>query len=459
MTSLWLTLALAGCGESGGPGSARSSRAHGIVLIVLDTLRADALSAYGNPRPTTPTLDALAQRGVLFEQTVSHSPWTLPGFVGLLSGQFPSPRNFANGRLRVSMVEPIRAAGYATAAFTESGYVSKHFGMDRGFELFDERIANIRVPGAGDPKHRGGIERTFGAAIEWLRAHGEQPFFVLIHTYEPHLPYRRTDFAEALPSGALGKQYTVADAKAVRAGTLAAGETERDYVRALYEGGALASDRQVARLLQVLGESDLGLLDRTLIVVTSDHGEDLGARDPMDLGRHQHHLYDELLLVPLIISAPGRIWPTDRVKTQVRLVDVMPTVLDLAGVAQPSDADGRSLVPLMQGIGEAPRRAWVTLRGDSDQTVALRVNGRKLISHISSDAGEARRDEFYDLRTDPSERADLTGQGLESETRLKTLLDTHIGAMGGAGPAPGSAPCDADPALCEQLEALGYANP
>lgn len=455
---LSLVLSLAGCGESSSPGPGRAAnRPHGIVLIVLDTLRADALSAYGNPRPTTPTLDALARRGVLFEQVVSHAPWTLPGFVGLLSGQYPSARSFSDGRLRVSMVEQLRESGFATAGFTESGYVSGHFGMDLGFEHFEERIAKIQVPGADETELRGGIQHTFDSAIEWLRANSERPFFAMIHSYETHIPYRRTHFAKSLSSGALGDVYAVSDARAVRSGEVVAGDTERAYVRALYDGGARAADLQVARLLEALEE--LSLTQRTIVIVTSDHGEDLGGRDPRDLGRHQHHLYDELLLVPLIIAAPQRIWPADRVKPQVRLIDVMPTVLELAGIPQESEADGRSLATLMRGEGEAPRQAWATLRDEPEQLVAVRVNGRKLISHHPADPTQGVRTELYDLRTDPLERANLSGQGNEAEQDMKALIEARIGSPGLDGPAAGRAPCDADPDLCAQLEALGYAEP
>jgi arylsulfatase A-like enzyme len=448
-------LSLVGCGEPGGPGSA-ARRPHGIVLIVLDTLRADALSSYGNPRDTTPALDALASRGVLFEQAVSHSSWTLPGFVGLLSGSYPSARTFTGGLLRESMVERLRGAGFATAAFTESGYVSSHFGMDRGFDHFEERLAKIRVPGTDDAKLRGGIKHTMGSAITWLRENSEQPFFLLVHSYEPHIPYRRTHYAKDLPSGTLDETYDVPDAKAVRAGETSAGDTERAYVRALYDGGARFADRQVARLLETLDE--LALTQRTVVIVTSDHGEDLGDRDPRDLGRHQHHLYDELLLVPLIVVAPQRMWALDRVKPQVRLVDVMPTVLALAGLPEQAGADGRSLLPLMRGEGEAPRQAWATLREGDSQLVALRVNGGKLISSRPLESDGSVRDELYDLRLDPIERTDLAGQGREAETAMRALIDRHVGERELEEP-DAAAPCEADPALCAQLEALGYVDP
>jgi arylsulfatase A-like enzyme len=455
LVSLATLLTLPGCGESGEPGPS-AGRPHGIVLIVLDTLRADALSAYGNPRDTTPAIDGLAKRGVLFEQAVSHSSWTLPGFVGLLSGSYPSTQTFSDGLLRESMVEGIRAAGFATAAFTESGYVSRHFGMDRGFDHFEERLAKIRVPGTEDAKLRGGIKHTVGSAITWLRDNSERPFFLLVHSYEPHIPYKRTHYAKGLPSGTLDETYGVPSARAVRAGETVVGDTERAYVRALYDGGARFADRQVARLLEVLDE--LALTDRTVVVVTSDHGEDLGDRDPRDLGRHQHHLYDELLLVPLIVVAPQRIWPTDRVKPQVRLVDVMPTVLALAGLPEPEGTDGRSLLPLMQGAGEAPRRAYATLREGSSQLVALRVNGRKLISKRPLEPEGRVHDELYDLRLDPLERTDLAGESRDTEVRMRALIDRHIGERELAEP-DAAAPCEADPALCAQLEALGYVDP
>jgi hypothetical protein len=194
---LALLLPSAGCG--------RNERPRGIVLVVIDTLRADHLSAYGNPRPVSPHIDALARNGVLFEDAFTHAPWTLPAFVGLLSGSYPSRRVF-DRRLEVSEVEALRDAGFATAAFTEGGFVSSYFGIDRGFQTFEAREAAVHLQGADvaeRPGAPGGIEHTFAAAGAWLRAHSGRRFFLMVHTYEVHVPYLQTDLAQGLPRGTL----------------------------------------------------------------------------------------------------------------------------------------------------------------------------------------------------------------------------------------------------------------
>mgnify|MGYP001380006645 CR=1 FL=1 len=243
-----LALGLAGC-------SRPAPRPHGIVLVVLDTLRADRLSAYGHVRETSPRLHRLAAEGVLFEQAITHSPWTLPAFIGLLSGRYPG-EDVYDGRLRVSLVETLRDAGYRTAAFTEGGYVSAYFGIDLGFERFLAEEGDVRLltgaglqPGAG----AGGVEHTFDTAIAWLDAHAGEPFFLLVHTYEPHTPYLRREFAEGLPRGALPEDvYSIETAGKVGSGEVPAGPEEIEYVRALYDGGIAAADRELGRLLDRL---------------------------------------------------------------------------------------------------------------------------------------------------------------------------------------------------------------
>jgi arylsulfatase A-like enzyme len=428
----------------------------GVVLIVLDTLRADGLSAYGNPRPTSPAIDRLAQEGVLFEQVVSHAAWTLPGFIGLLTGRYPSEAVFGEGRLRASLVEPLRRAGFVTAAFTEGAYVSEHFGMDRGFEDFWEHPSKVRVPAAGGrDAEPGGVERTFAAAIAWLERNADARFFLMVHTYEPHIPYRRRDFAEGLPPGRLpGPTYEVGYAGAIRQGELRVGRTEREYVRALYDGGVLASDAQVGRLLAALER--LGVAERTVVALTSDHGEDLGGRNPRHLGLHQHQVYDDLLRVPLIVRDPRRDWPVRRVSAQVRLVDVMPTLLELAGLDAPEALDGRSLVPLMEGRRDPQRLAFAELRTKGGHVAAVRTERRKLIENLPPRPRRVPQFEFYDLENDPGEHVNLA---TDSNARMRELAESLRGqreAIEAAGGVDLDVNDDVDEETRRQLEALGY---
>ena len=213
MLLLLLTL---GC-----PGAAQEAP-HGLLLVVLDTLRADGLSVYGNRRATSPGLDRLAERGVVFEQAVSHAPWTLPAFVGLLSGSYPSPRVFAEKRLQVALVEALRDAGYATAAFTEGGFASSLFGFGRGFDTYWEQEGKVALAKAGEvlePQHQGGVAKTVDAALSWLRQNGGRRFFLMLHTYEIHYPYTYDGYAQTLSPGRLGPAYEPNELDAVKRGS------------------------------------------------------------------------------------------------------------------------------------------------------------------------------------------------------------------------------------------------
>ncbi len=448
-------LALVACGRSQAP----PAPPRAVVLVVLDTLRADGLSVYGNPRPSSPHLDALAEEGVLFEQATSHASWTLPGFVGLLSGRYPSKQTFRGARLQHSLLEPLRSAGFATAAFTEGAYVSARFGMDRGFDHFWERPGETRLvtdEEVPESAVAGGVEATFDAAIAWLETNQERPFFLMVHTYEVHLPYRRGRWAGSLPRGVLGESYEVTDAQAVREGRVDAGPVERAYVRALYDGGVHAADAAVGRLLAALDAA--GLADDSVVAVTSDHGEDLGDRNPRHLGVHQHHLHDELLRVPLIIRDRRTEWPVRRVGTQVRLVDVMPTLLDLAGVEVPSELEGRSLAPLMRGEEAAGRPAYAELRSQGRSLIALRTDTHKVIVEEAGGPVPEVDVSLYDLDHDPDERFDLAAVEAAEARRMLALLRAQRSSLARSGVADLDVGRDADPALRDQLRALGYVS-
>lgn len=425
---------------------------------MLDTLRADGLSAYGNPRATSPAIDALAARGVLFENAMSHAPWTLPSFVGLLSGRYPSQAVFAQGSLQNSLLDVLRSAGWSTAAFTEGGYVSRHFGMDRGFEVFQEEEGKTRL--VLDPRPTqgtGSIEHTFDGAIDWLREPHAKPFFLMVHTYEIHFPYRNREYAQSLPHGRLGATYEEKQRLAIRKGALAVGEEERTYVRALYDGGVHSADTQVRRLLDALEET--GLAADTVVVVTADHGEDLGGRDPKALGEHGHQLYDELLRVPLIVYHPRAEWPAGRIGAQTRLVDVMPTLLEFAGLPAPPGLAGASLVPLLRGREKDTRLAYSELRRspwNEYARTAIRDGRHKLIANLSPRPVGWPEIEFYDLSRDPGERENLVGIRHEALDALTVRLKDERDALRSEGGIEIPEEEDLPPELRERLEALGY---
>ncbi len=406
-----------------GLGCARREPVRNVVLILLDTVRVDRLSCYGNPEKTSPTLDALAEQGVRFETVVSNAPWTLPAMVGLFAGDFPTGEVYGD-ELRRSLVERIHDEGILTAAFVEGGFLSADFGFALGFDEFrNGALGYFQIGGKPKGAHSVAIDETFGAAEAWLREHHDERFFLVIHTYEPHTPYERRDFTAGLDSGAIGDTFEIGDSALVRKGRLPFGDVERRYVRALYDGGLLESDRHVARLLATLQE--LGIRDQTAMVVTSDHGEDIGGRKPEWPGVHGHNLYDELLLVPLIIQDPTRHYPVQQVTAQVRTVDTFPTILDLLGVPSPPGGHGRSLLPLMEGRETDDRFAWSHAPRAPyfgfDERYAIRTGGHKLILSPLAH-GNTAKVELYDLRSDPAERANLAARDRDERDDLLSRL-------------------------------------
>jgi arylsulfatase A-like enzyme len=433
----------------------------GVVLLVLDTMRADRLSIAGHERQTTPALDALARRGAWFEQAVTGAPWTLPAMIGLVTGRNPTAELYDEGGLRRSAVETLREAGIRTASFNEGGFVSAHFGFDRGFDEHVEYVTKVRLADTGtiddvraSRASAHGVAQTFRAAGDWLAEHGRDGrFFLLVHTYEPHTPYTTRLYARSLRSGRIGRTLDQNDSNHIHAGEWELLPHELAYVEALYDGGVSTTDRHAGRLLGRL--RSLGLADRVAVIATADHGEDLGGRDPRHVADHGHSLYDELLRVPLVVHDPRRPAGGRRVASQVRLVDVMPTVLDLLGLPPLPDADGRSLVPLLRDEEDGDRVAFSRVTRKGPDRVSVRRDGFKLIREVGPEG--LGRAELYDLAADPGERHDLAAEQPERVAALDVDLRAYVEELRAEGPLDfGLVRDDMPDALREQLRALGY---
>ncbi len=415
----------------------------GVVLVVLDTLRADRLGCYGYARrPTSPRLDELARESVVFENAISHAPWTIASVASILSG-FPDTRAF-DGELRRSLVEELTAAGVRTAAFTEGGYFTASFGFDRGFAEFHEEHYLFG----------GTIERTVDAALAWLAELEEEPFFLVVHSYEAHMPYRRATFTAGLEPARFGEQFTEEAHEAVSSGALVLTPAELEWLEALYDGGVQACDREVGRLLD--GMVGLGLRRETVVVVTSDHGEELAeGRFPRCAGDHGHALNEELVHVPLIVADPRR--SPRRVAAQVRSMDVLPTVLDLLGVSAPRDVEGRSLAPFLEGRTEARER--IARGGSTEQgpdREFVRLAGLKLVRRLEAPEPGSPFEhvpelELFDLAADPHERHDLARDRPDVVRELLEVLESS-----GPGRTIDPDGLTVPPELAEQLRALGY---
>ena len=405
-------------------------RARHLVIVTIDTLRADRVGVYGYPGAGTPHLDALARDGVMAAHASSHVPLTRPSHVTIFTGRLPSETGIRDNISPAVVPEVpllaavLKKAGFATGAFVSSIVLDSSSGLDRGFDAYDDAIAG---PGGGaeflNTLQRRGDETTT-AAIAWLdkTAHGSPQgrVFLWLHLYDPHDPYEPP---EPWASRFAGR---------------------------LYDGEVAFADEQLGRLDAALAR--LGLKDDTALLVTSDHGEGLG-----DHGEtlHGFFVYETTLHVPFLARGPG-IRPGARVTGTVGLVDVVPTAIDLLGLTPPaSGLSGRSLATELRGEGaraEAPvyAESLVPLLhfGWSDLRV-LRDGRYKYI--------QAPRPELYDLALDPGETTNLAPaqapRAAAMRAGLGKFLDAERAAL--AARAGGAAPAVA-PDLLEKLGALGY---
>jgi arylsulfatase A-like enzyme/Tfp pilus assembly protein PilF len=415
--ALFLLLA-AGCGR---PAPARSPTARpNVLLVTIDTLRADRVGCYGHAAAATPALDGLAARGVRFATAVAHVPLTGPSHASILTGLGPLGHGFRENAGFVlpasvrSGVEDFREAGYRTAAFVSAFPLDRRFGFDRGFETYDDHL-----PKGNDPRRTPYVERfadaTTDAVLRWLAAPAAgppgRPFFLWVHYYDPHAPYE--------PPAALAGRFPGAP----------------------YDGEVAFADQQLGRLLRALEER--GLLAATIVLAMSDHGEGLG-----DHGEATHGLfvYDSTLKVPFLVAGPGvaaaRVAPA-----VARGVDVLPTLLDLAGLPRRPAIEGRSLRPAIEGreMSDAPAYAeslysqrefgWAPL-------FAWRTATHKMI--------EAPRPELYDIAQDPGE---TVNRAAKESARLAEMRQKLDAARSQEAPA---AAAEVDPEAAERLGALGY---
>ncbi len=406
-----------------------------ILLVSIDTLRADRMSLYGANRPTTPRLDAwAARRAVTFEKAIAAAPWTLPSHTSLFSGLDAHRHGVVYSEpvpLGIPLLaEMLRESGYLTAAITGAGYLDPRYGLHRGFDRY--RYWG-RAPG-GPNEIRDGADR----AIAFLKEARDFPFFLFFHTYEVHPPLRAREPWFSHWSRLPGDRYVVpesAEGPAGRDGNFRfALHPPRDpelreplptelsaLPYDLYDSGVASADDHVGRILDQLAAS--GLEDGTIVVVTSDHGESLGEHGLAGHG----FLYDDNLWVPLVVALPSAAGAGSRVAAQVRLVDVMPTLLEAAGQMLPAELDGRALQPLLAGATEVPARDALAYSGSIG--LAIRKSGRaKYLFWDGIAPDRADRDRYFQLERDPGELVDeLPGIGdrapLELEG-LRTLADS-----------------------------------
>ena len=390
-----------------------------MVLVTIDTLRADRVGVYGGDSAVTPNLDRLARRGVTFVDATAHAPLTAPSHGSILTGQYPTRHGLRdNGGFTLSpgsrtLAERLRAQGYHTAAFVASYVLNRSTGLDRGFETYNDRF-DTAAPHLSLPSVQRRGPEVARDVVTWL-ATAPHPFFLWVHVYDPHAPY---DPPPAFAARVRGKPY---------------------------EGEIATSDWAIGEVLHSVERKS----SNTLVIVTADHGESLGEHGESE---HGIFLYDATLRVPLIMA--GTAVPSGRqVSQQVRHVDILPTILDWVRIPPPSDVDGVSLKPLIDGrspTAAAPPSYSESLFGRlhfgwSDLR-AVRDGEWKYI--------EAPVPELYNMRTDPSELANVIGNTHGTASKLSKSLAQLTGPSSNAKEPTASV----DAATAERLKSLGYVS-
>jgi arylsulfatase A-like enzyme len=436
-----------------------------VLFIAIDTLRSDRPGCYGNSRGLTPHIDALAREGARFERCFAHAPWTLPAFASILTSLYPEQHGAGGGlqfhgaqgaatdfrglaRGVPTMPESFRDAGYATMAVVNVDFLSPPFGLTRGFEHCDVRFSE-------NNEDMRDARATTDAALGWLAKHEDKAFFLFVHYFDPHAEYRppqpfRRKFAAAPDRESDGFVFGTREQVAkLRLHLLPLVADDVQRAAQLYDGEVAYVDDEIGRLLAQIAKS--GLDERTLVVLTADHGEEF-----LDHGgwEHGHTLYDELLHVPLIVRQKGRIAP--RVAPDlVAHVDVAPTVCSLCAVAAPSAAAGHDLSPLLLRGEPAPRSTALAFGNFWGAPLrALRDDEYKLIvKPAEREHGEAR--ELYRWRDDPRETRDLAASMPDVVARLSAELaraEQDLAAHGfGDGPRVALTA-----AQVQRLKGLGY---
>jgi len=394
-----------------------------ILLITLDTTRADHLGCYGFAQAKTPCLDDLAREGMRFVRVYCQAPMTLPSHVSILSGLYPVAHGVRNNGHALpagirSLAEILKGRGYATAAFVSSFSVDSRFGLDPGFDVYDDTFQSQATLKSTNAERR--AEGTFDRFSRWLENNWSNQFFAWVHYYDPHLPY------DPPPP------------------------YREEFSGRLYDGEIAYMDNYVGAILDRLRAK--GILEKTIIIAAGDHGEGLG--DKVETG-HGIFLYEEELRVPLIFHN-RRIFPRPRVsESQVRLVDVAPTILELIGLKdEVGGMQGQSLVPRLKGKAGKDLDSLIETFYPRES-----FGWSELVGVVSGPWKfiQAPRPELYDLKADPLENKNLYGVETDKAAALKTKLENELLRLGSGGKASGE-PAGTRAEDLEKLRSLGYVN-
>ncbi len=362
-----------------------SSKDWNVLLITLDTTRADRIGCYGYGKATTPNMDRLSQEGVKFENAYCQVPLTLPSHCTILTGTYPlyhGVRNNGNYKLSEkveTLAEVLRAKGWRTSAFIASFSLDSRFGLDQGFEVYDDDMGEERIKTFLSERR---AEKVYEGFSKWYRSKGEGKWFSWVHFYDPHLPYDPP-------------------------------EPWRSEIEDRYDGEIAYMDEYVGKLVEeIKGEED-----RTLIVIVGDHGESLGEHGEI---QHGFFLYEPVLKVPFIMVKKGDLPKGRSVKAKVRLIDIMPTILSLLNIPSKERFDGIDLKPYIYKRKNNDLASYIETLYPEES-----MNWSRLMGIIKEDWKliVAPEPELYHLSFDPEEKVNLYNSKIEKRKELHAILD------------------------------------
>lgn len=410
-----------------------------VVLISIDTLRPDHLGCYGYEVPTSPSLDQFCKESVIFDQAVAQAPSTLHSHASIFSSLLPHHHGASwGGKTRlpeeaVTITEILQSAGYATAGFAGGGQMDGVFGLGQGFDVYEQ---------PGQEHFLGTVRR----GIDWLDETPARPFFLFLHSYEVHHPYtpspEHLDLVGGEYAGRLPGEISIDFLRQVNSEETVIEPQDLAHIISTYDAEIRSVDDGFSYLLAALKERDL--YDETLIVFTSDHGEEFGEHGIV--GWHSHTLYDELLMVPLIVRLPGAAHAGVVVEGQVRSLDIAPTIAASVGLPVPDDFDGIDLTGM---VARGEQQSLVAIgrmdRPRGVERTAIRTPRWKMLLP---------RRYLYDLSKDPAEQWDAAMSQRDKVQELERSLD-EILARREQLQTEQVVPSDA---TLDELRALGYIN-
>jgi arylsulfatase A-like enzyme len=440
---VFVPLLTTGCGAAHRPPN--------VVLISIDSLRADHLGVYGYGRDTSPHLDALAKRSVVFDHAFSTTTWTLPSHASLLSGLYPNAHGVTRRNLRIPEAVPLlpellATRGYRSAAVVSTMFLHRRYGFDQGWVDYRDDIV-----GPDRAMHSLiSSPLVHERALQLLDELGGGPFLLFAHYFDVHYDYIppspwNTRFDPDYKGSLDGRNYATST---IFRKHLPARDLE--HIEALYDGEIRWTDEWLGKLFAELERR--GILDDAVVVVLADHGDEF--YDHGHLG-HAKNLYDSTLHVPLIVHFPGDRWAGRRVSTPVSLVDVAPTILAAAGIAAPADWPGRDLAQAFGGHGLPAVPVFADLRYTSIRRAAIDGDWKAIFTFRRRQSDPAWR-ELYDLATDPKELHDRSADDPDRVDSLWRRLATRQREDGQIRLRFGRSRIPRDEAAERQLKALGY---